>query len=422
MRAPRLRVVLWVATVCVLLAAGMIAAAGSPAVSNVFDNTFLVDALRDISSQTGIPIVADSTVQGQVTMVLDSVPFEEALNRILAPGGYVFRKFDGYYLVGAPDAKNPSFALLSKTEAVKLRYVKADTAAKVLTESLAQYVKVDKDSNSLVLTAPEAILTRVKADVSLIDRPVAQIMIEAMVVDVTKEGRKNLGLDWGWDYNGKSNPATVQSGTLVVQALSADLGYIPAGGWSEFIVKLKATCDNGEARVEANPRVATLDGQTAEIFVGRDRYYNLTASNENSTTTSARLESIKTGITLKLQPQVADNGEITVRIEPEVSDVVADGNSNGNLPVISRRKVSTTVRVKTGESIVLGGLLQRVDHKIVTRVPVLGYIPILNLLFSSTKTIQEEGEVLIIITPYLVGGPDTPSGRVPKLMTLDTNR
>jgi type II secretory pathway component GspD/PulD (secretin) len=236
-------------------------------------------------------------------------------------------------------------------------------------------------------------------------------MIEAMVIDVSKDGRKNLGLDWGWTYNGKTTPGAVESGTLVMQALGADIGYIPAGGLNEFILKVRATCEKGEARVEANPRLATLDGQTAEIFIGRDSYYNLTTSTDTSTTT--RLESIKTGITLKLLPQVADNGDITVRIEPEVSDVVADGNGNGNLPVISRRKVSTTVRVKTGESIVLGGLLQRASHKIKTKVPILGDLPILSALFSSTKTVQEEGEVLIIITPYLMDGPD--AGRTPKL-------
>jgi type II secretory pathway component GspD/PulD (secretin) len=170
--------------------------------------------------------------------------------------------------------------------------------------------------------------------------------------------------------------------------------------------------------VEANPRVATLDGQTAEIFVGRDRYYNLTTGTD-SNTVSYRLESIKTGITLKLNPQVAENGEITVRIEPEVSDVVAESSSNGNLPIISRRRVATTVRVKTGESIVLGGLLQRTEHKVKAKVPLLGDLPLLGALFASTRTVEEEGEVLIIITPYLIGGPEGGSGLAPKLTVPD---
>ncbi len=386
--------------------------------TNVFDNTFLVDALRDISAQTGVPIVADSTVQGQVTMTLENVPLEEALNRVLAPAGLVYRRINDYYLVGAPDPKNPSFLLLSRTETVKMRYTKAGSAARLISDAVSQYVKVDVDNNALVLTAPDPILTRIKADLAVIDRPIPQIMIEALVVDVSNEGRKNLGLDWGWEHKGMVRTDTPRSGTAVMEALAASIGYIPAGGLNEFVVKLKATCEKGQAKIEANPRVATLDGQTAEIFVGRDRYYNLTTGIETNMT--ARLESIKTGITLKLLPQVGDNGEITVRIEPEVSDVVGDSTTNGTYPVISRRKVSTTVRVKTGESIVLGGLLQRTEHKVVTRVPILGYIPVLNLLFSSTKTVQEEGEVLIVITPYLVGGPDTPSGRVPVLMTPST--
>lgn len=389
----------------------------APLVNNVFDNTYLIDALRDISSQTGVAIIADSTVGGQVTLTLEDIPLEEALTRVLAPGGFVFRDMGGYYLVGAPDTKNPAFAILSRTEAYRPRYTKAEAAARLLAEPLAQYVKVDQESNALVITAPEAVLARIRKDLEVIDRPVSQVMIEAMVVDVTKEGRKNLGLDWGWEYAGQEDPSVPQVGSAIMESLGLDIGYIPAGGLSNFVLKLRATCEKGDARVEANPRVATLDGQVAEIFVGRDRYYNLTSGTDSDYT--ARLESIKTGITLKLQPKVAENGEITVRIEPEVSDVVGDSNGNGSLPVISRRKVSTTVRVKTGESIVLGGLLQRVDHKVKTKVPLLGDLPILGLLFSATKTVQEEGEVLIIITPYLMDSPGV--GLSPRL-ALPSNK
>lgn len=390
---------------CGVLAFGLmltpvVGAETAPLVNNVFDNTYLVDALRDISSQTGVAIVADSTVGGQITLTLENVPLEEALTRVLTPGGFVFRNMGGYYLVGAPDPKNPAFAILSRTEAYRPRYVKVEAAARLLAEPLAQYVKVDRESNALVITAPDAVLARIRKDLEVIDRPIPQVMIEAMVVDVTKEGRKNLGLDWGYEYAGQEDSSVPETGSAVLESLGLDLGYMPAGGLTSFVAKLRATCEKGDARVEANPRVATLDGQTAEIFVGRDRYYNLTSGTGSDVV--ARLESIKTGITLKLLPQVADNGDITVRIEPEVSDVVGDSNGNGNLPVISRRKVSTTVRVKTGDSIVLGGLIQRVEHKVQSKVPLLGDLPLLGLLFRSTKTVEEEGEVLIIITPYLM--------------------
>lgn len=382
-----------------------------PPVSNVFDNTYVADALRDISAQTGVPIIADLTVQGQVTLILENVPLEEALTRVLTPGGYVFRNMGGYYLVGAPDAKNPSFAVLSRTETLKMRNAKAESAVRLLNEAFTPYVKADRETNTIVVTAPESMLSRIKSDLAAIDRPIPQIMIEALVVDVSREGRKELGVDWEWERRSTESA----KGTFLAQManLGGFLEYFPEDSFNRFLLKLNSTVANGNARVQANPRVATLDGQTAEIFVGRDRYYYLTDT-ENTTTTSTKLESIKTGITLKLQPQIADNGEIVVHIEPEVSDVVADTNGNGSLPVISRRHVNTTVRVKTGDSIVLGGLLQRVEHKVKSKVPILGDLPILGLLFSSTKTVEEEGEVLIIITPYLMDGSQT--GLSPRLM------
>ena len=403
MRTLRLRTLALSLILLALVALASYAAdTQQPMVSNVFDNTFLIDALRDISTQTGVGIVADSTVTGQVTITLDNVPFEEALTRLLAPGGYVYKKIDGYYLVGAPDPKNPSFLLLSSTAVVKLKHVKALTAANALAELLRQYVKVDEGNNIIVITAPDVILNRIKADLVLIDRQVPQVMLEALVVDVTKNGRKDLGLDWRWEHNSTASPLISESGSIQLLDLGLDLAYVASGGIDKFLTALRATVENGDARVEANPRIMTLDGQVAEIFVGRERYYEISTADgdENSST---RLESIKTGITLRFLPQVGENGVITIKIEPEVSDVVSEGTSNGGtLPVVSRRRVSTTVRVKDGESIILGGLIQRVTHEVKTKVPGLGDIPLLGHLFSRTQTVEEEGEVLIIITPRIL--------------------
>lgn len=391
----------------VLLATAWPAPAQDQLVSNVFDNTYIVDALRDISAQTGVPIIADATVNGQITLAFENVTLEEALERVLAPGGYVYRKLNGFYLVGAPDSKNPSFPLLSQTEVVKLRYAKAENVFHSLPDSFAAYVKVDKDNNALVIAAPLKILSRIKSDLVLIDRPARQVMLEALVVEVSKNGRKDLGLDW-WQWDKKWNPQTGDptSDTVQIQNFGLNIARIPDNGLNAFLVSLRVSVEKGNARIEANPRVATIDGQSAEIFVGKERYYYLTSETDTSgNSISSTLESIKSGITLKMLPQIADNGDITVKIEPEVSDVTTDGDSgkSGNgLPIISSRKVSTMARVKDGESIVLGGLIQRNKQKVRTKIPFLGDIPILGFFFSRTQTLQEESEVLVIITPKIL--------------------
>ncbi|MCL6590173.1 MAG: hypothetical protein K6U80_09495 [Firmicutes bacterium] len=390
--------------ICLVMPANIKIFAQDPLVSNVFDNTYLVDALRDVSAQTGVAIVADSTVSGQVTLTMDNVPLEEALQRLLAAGGYAYRKMDGYYLVGAPDIKNPSFSLLSQTEIVKPRYLKAENAVRMLADSLAVYVKADRDTNTLVLTAPEKILARIKEDLAVIDQPLRQIMLEALVVDISQNGRKDLGLNW-WEWTQKeaAGPGDQNIKGVQIKDFGINLAQITEGGLNSLLVSLKAAVERGNARVGANPRVATLDGQTAEIFVGRERYYSLTEENTQGAVTTTKLESIKTGISLKIQPQIAENGEITVRIEPEVSDVATDGAAgDSSLPVLNRRYVSTTVRIKDGESIVLGGLIQRSNQRVKTKIPVLGDIPILSFFFSKNRTIEEESEVLIIITPRIL--------------------
>ena len=377
-------------------------------VSNVFDNTYIVDALRDISAQTGVPIIADATVNGQITLAFEKVSLEDALERVLAPGGYVYRKLNGFYLVGAPDSKNPSFPLLSETAVVKLHYAKAENIIHSLADSFAAYVKADKDNNALVITAPAKILQRIKSDLVLIDRPARQVMLEALVVEVSKNGRKDLGLDW-WQWDKKWTPQTGDptSDMAQIRDFGLNIARIPDDGLNAFLISLKISVENGNARIEANPRVAAIDGQSAEIFVGKERYYYLTSETDKAgNSISSTLESIKSGITLKMLPQIADNGDITVKIEPEVSDVTTDGDrgsaSGNGLPVISSRKVSTMARVKDGESIVLGGLIQRNKLKVRTKIPFLGDIPIIGFFFSRTKTIQEENEVLVIITPKII--------------------
>ena len=164
--------------------------------------------------------------------------------------------------------------MLSETETIKLRYVKADSG-QGLVESFT-YVKVDKDNNVLVVTAPDNILKRIKADLAVIDKAVPQIMIEAIVVDISKNGRKDLGLDLAWDHNlaGNVTPhGPGEAGTIRIGDLQATLGYLSKNRLNSFLATLKAVVEKGEAKIQANPRVATLDGQAAEIFVGKESYH-----------------------------------------------------------------------------------------------------------------------------------------------------
>lgn len=375
-----------------------------PLITNVFYETDVRDALRDISVQAGIPIVTDPTVHGFVSLEVDGVPLEDCLRRLLAPGGFTFRKLEGYYFVGAAFPENPAFALLSTTERIRPNYVRAAELPILLSTFYEPFLKVDEETNSVVITASPEIIERLKEDLAKIDVPPKQIMIEALFTEFSKTAMKQLGVDWRVIGNGPDYVFSLIS-LLSDHGDSTFQLSLTKSDWEKGEIQyditgvIQALAETGEVSIHANPRVVTLEGRPANIFLGREEYYHI-ALGEGVYYTYPRLEVIKVGIILKIRPYVAENGDITVMLEPEFSEVVGKGETN--LPVVTKRSVSTEVRVKDGETITIGGLISKSEVKRVTKVPLLGDIPILGYLFSSTTPETIEREVVVFITPHVL--------------------
>lgn len=154
----------------------------------------------------------------------------------------------------------------------------------------------------------------------------------------------------------------------------------------------------GKARIRSNPRLVILDGEEGEIRVTREEYYAIVTGTPAFPTTS--LETISAGVILKVRPHVVTEGDIILTLNPEVSNVVGAGLQD--LPVVSRRVAATTVRVKEGETLVLGGLRQLIEVTTEGKVPLLGDIPIIGALFRHKKTTSEDKDVVILITPHIL--------------------
>jgi|GEM_PF-219542 len=372
-------------------------------ITNIFYETDIREVLRDISVQAEIPIVVDATVQGFVTLEVEDLPLEECLRRVLAPGGFTFKRMHGYYLVGAAYPDNPSFPLLSTTERIKPNYLKAAQVPTLLSTFYEPFLKIDEETNTIVVTASPEIIERIEEDLAEVDVPPKQVMIEALVTEFSKEAKRKLGLDWrvigsGPDYAfSLVSLLTDRADSTLMLALTrtgAEYHRLRYDLWTT----LQVLAEEGEVRVHANPRVVTLDGQAANIFLGKEEYYSIITG--PVTYPYARLEMIKVGITLKIRPYVAGNGDITVEIEPEVSNVAGTGVTE--LPVVSKRSVSTKVRVKDGETITIGGLLQKSERETVVKIPLLGDIPFLGYLFRTTRTVVDETEAVVFITPHIL--------------------
>jgi type II secretory pathway component GspD/PulD (secretin) len=383
--------------------------AQGPLVTNVFYDTDLREALQDITAQTGINIIPDDTVQGIITLEVFDMPLEQCLERMLAPLGYTFRKMDGYYIVGAPHPQNLSFPLLSETTLYTPNYIRAQDVAALLSDYYQPYVKINPSTNTIAITTSPEMTRSILEDLAKIDVPAKQVMIEAIVTEMSKDVARNLGLDWDlWGSNDKGTRFDIEgrnsrhrqgSGgdsalSVFVERLDRRYGSFDVS----MSVRLRALEDQGQVDIRANPRLATVNGRTASIFIGREEYYSIITGPVNYPYT--RLELIQVGITLNITPYVAEDGNITVEIKPEVSDVTGTGATE--LPVVSKRSVDTKIRVKNGETITVGGLRGKQERTLRTGVPFLSSIPILGYLFRHDTHVVEEREVVVFITPKIM--------------------
>lgn len=374
-------------------------AAEQPLVSNVFYETDIRQALQDISAQVKMPIVIDPSVEGFINIELVNVPLEDALQMVLIPLGYTFKKVDNYYIVGLAKPESPVFDLLSKTEVIPLDYVKAEDLNKLVSDFFLPYIKPNPHNNSVTITAPKNIIERFRDDIAKIDRPQQQVMMEALVVELSEAGKKELGIRWGSMQDGGfivSPPSNLTYNDFLSQTATDELQFSGTVTQSTMMT-LKTMIQNGKAMVRANPRISALNGEEASIFIGKEEFFLINTGSQAYPYNT--LQSIGTGVTLKITPSVSSSGAITVKIQPEVSEVTSRGVNN--LPIVNKRTVSTTVRVFDGDTVVIGGLVQHNSSQTDTRAPFLGSIPLIGELFKSKDTSLEDKEVLIFITPHL---------------------
>jgi len=359
-----------------------------PLVTNVFIDADVREVLQDIASQAGVPILADDTVTGTVSLELNEVPLEKALEMVLAPLGLTYAKINDYYLVSAGTADSPAFKSIAKTVRIELQDLTADTFLKLLPEYYAQFVKAVEGQSFIVVTAPEEIIRQIREMVASIDGPRKQVVLDAVVTEISGEEAKNLGIEWGGVTSG---PYGLQFGELS-----------SIGGIFQRLERIVATLSflerEGKARIRSNPRLVVMDGETGEMSVIREEYYAITTGTPAYPTTS--LETISAGVILKMTPRIVGDNEIILSLNPEVSNVVGSGIQE--LPVISRRKVNTTVRVKNGETLVIGGLRQLIEVTVTSKVPLLGDLPLIGGLFRSKKTTVDDKDIVMLITPTIM--------------------
>jgi type II secretory pathway component GspD/PulD (secretin) len=183
---------------------------------------------------------------------------------------------------------------------------------------------------------------------------------------------------------------------------------VPKNRLTSLLFTIRALVGKNKATIRSRPRVATQNGEKAVIDISLEEYFSIvTDLYDVPARLRTELKVIKTGVTLEIKPTIGNDGDITVDVATEVSDVASrqnqiEGNASGDLPLVRRRKVDTCVRVKEGDAIVLGGLIETQERTKDKRVPVLSSIPLVGGLFKAKESSTIDKEVVIFITPRLI--------------------
>lgn len=269
--------------------------------------------------------------------------------------------------------------------------------------------------NLLVLVGTAREVLRAFEILRKVDIKQPQVVIEARVMDISEGSLRSLGLNWNILQSGNINTLDRSGNRLPLPDGSTTTPNQQGVGFNrdgqlgldfsivkkpiDFSVTLNALAEDRRNRLLANPRVATLDGRQATIFIGDEVNY-VKLIQQTPQGANVQTDTVQAGIILRVLPRVHEDNSITLHIQPEVSVITGflEVPGGGRLPQLARRNTDTTIRVNNGETVVIGGLIREADIKTIQKVPLLGDLPFLGYLFRRTSTSRDKSEIMISLT------------------------
>ena len=412
-----------------------------------FQNIEVRAVLQLIADFTDLNLVASDTVEGNITLRLQNVPWDQAMELVLKTKGLDSRQV-GNVLMVAPASEiaererqeieaNKQLAELAplKSEFIQIRYAKAANVVTLFEAGSEQggslvsergSVVVDDRTNSIIVTDTVAKLDEIRALIDNVDIPIRQVMIEARIVIASSDVDEQLGIRWGGGYFERdANSVTsvarnIETTTAINQAVLGGTAITPptapfvdlgiASATSGFAVgftsddlflsaELAALEASGEGEVVSQPKVITGDKQQATIKSGTEIPYQEGAAS-GATTTQFKEAVLQLQVTPNITPDDRIMLDLVVN-QDSVGDLVPSANG-GLVPSIDTTELTTQVLVGNGETVVLGGVFKNEETIQVQKVPLLGDVPGLGSMFRSTATTNKKVETLIFITPRIL--------------------
>jgi len=430
-----------------------------------FDDIPLSSALQMIAKRAGVNLIVDAPETARVTAQLKGVTFEQALELILRPKGLSYKKTDAAYIVAKPEQLTSWENRQEMDEPVLAIYhVRFVSTASLLStlrrlhpnltilpgvtpnspqmnagsdsgeggggESYSggsteggesgQTDTQESGASSAGTESQEAVPQntrtilihglQVQVNLALqtakrLDQAPAQIRIEVMVTDVSRNSLKELGVSWEWSTFGAEEVVrlpdqdTIANERLLIPADRGEYRRTPIS----IQATLKAMEQKGQAKLLAHPNVSVLNGETAQVLIGDRVLYPVVVGTTTAGTPLFDVREQNVGIVLQVRAVWEPEGTITLDIYPQVSVVsgyLTVGSSS--YPQISTRELRTKIRVKQGALIVLGGLIREEDTYSIQEVPLLSKIPLLGELFKSRRKGSSRNELVIFLKPEVI--------------------
>lgn len=465
---------------------------GRPVTFN-FQDVPVRTVLQLIAEESNLNIVASDTVQGNVTLRLINVPWDQALDIVLQ-AKQLDKRRSGNVVWVAPQAEIAKFEqdkedariaienrVETVTEYIVVSYGNAEDIAKLLTDeskgnqsgggasgggggggsqqsrgflSPRGSISFDRRTNTLLVIDIPARVGEIRRLVSQLDKPVDQVLIEAKIVIATEDFARELGAKFGingykdnvtfgnsignttatrnsitsvdnayntalrtWIDGGQVGPAPQRGAYTVTGGNNVDLGVLAGGLVSsnpatlafsilnagyKLDLELSAMQEEGRGEVISNPRVVTSNQREAVIKQGREIGYVTTQLSGGTVTQTVNFKEIV--LELKVTPTITDDGRVFLNLavkKDELEDFI--DTASGSVPLISKREVNTAVLVDDGNTVVIGGVYEFTDRSQASKVPFLADLPILGNLFKKKGRSKGKAELLIFVTPKVMG-------------------
>ena len=282
--------------------------------------------------------------------------------------------------------------------------------------SMKPNISANEEINAIIAVGDPMILKDIKVIVDELDKEKYQVYVQARIIEINKNNSEEIGIKYGFDGAGVTDNGGLYSlstnfgGSSVTGAVGTSLGISALGSGIKAGYALGAAIDfletNGASKSVSNPSILCVNNKESSIYVGKT--ISVSTGTVSSTggisglTSSFKREDV--GLTLKIKPRVSSSDKVTLDVEAILENILDDGSNNATgQPVTSKQEVKTQAILRHGENIIIGGLVKSYNRESVSKIPLLGDIPWLGpLLFSSTTETQEDDNLVVILTPYVI--------------------